>query len=192
MAADTQWLDLATVTRDKEEPSLYVVNSSSPKGNITFEVSDGMGGKQSILIPTTWVPIDLTTQGQKASVLSSPQFRRLLAAGLLKIPSAGHIKSLQAKSGYAQESAKAYNNLAATEGFFQGEMSPAARAVVEGEKTSGFILSLVASEDVDESEVLNTLTLREDELTEDDVKYLLNNSKHAKVKAWAAERAKQD
>ena len=71
-------VSLAELERSTES-SVYVLNNSVPRGIINFSINDGLGNAVTIKVPITWMPIDLTTQATKASVLSSPQFRRLLS-----------------------------------------------------------------------------------------------------------------
>jgi hypothetical protein len=186
-AVDTQFLELKDVIKDKDNPSLHVINSSNPKGNITFEVADGMGGKTSILLPATWVDVDLTTQSPKESILTNPQFRKFVAAGFIKLCSSSYVKSLSAKEGYAKEQTKVYNAAAAAEEGFKGEVNKGADTAIKGEKVSGFVLNLVNSESVEESEAVNSVRMQEDTLTKEDLSYLVNECKFAKVKALAAE-----
>jgi hypothetical protein len=184
--ATKQFLTLAEIVKDKENPSVFILNTSKPRGNITFEVADGMGGKIGIKIPATWVPIDITTQAPKESILSNPQFRKLLASQFLAVPSESHMAAIQRKEGYAKEVAKAYNASEQVATELLGASSEA-RNVIESENVSGFVLNLVNSTDIDESEALNSVNLQADTMTLEDLNYLVNNSKHGKVKQAAAE-----
>lgn len=186
-ATQSQFLTLQEVIKDKENPSLHVVNSSSPKGNITFEVADGMGGKTSILLPATWVDVDLTTQSPKDSILSNPQFRKFVAAGFIKVCSPSYIKSLSMKEGYSKEQAKVYNAAVSAGEGFKGDTNKGAETAIKGENVSGFVLNLVNSDNVEESEAVNSVRMQEDTLTKEDLTYLVNECKFAKVKTLAAE-----
>ncbi len=65
---------------------LYVVNTTSgPKGNVSFSAKDDLGQAVSVTVPATFIPIDLTTQATRESLLTSTHFRRALNQKQLKI-----------------------------------------------------------------------------------------------------------
>lgn len=180
-----QFKTLQDVVREKDNPSLFVINSSNPRGNITFEVPDGMGGKAGVIIPSTWVPFDITTQVTKEVVLANPKFRQLLAAGYVKLPNEEYIRALSVREGYQSEYNRAHSS--ANSAQLDTDMTSEAKKAIDGDNVSGFVLNLVMSDEVTESDALNSIRLQEDSLTEDDLNYLINNSTHAKVKAEAAD-----
>ena len=64
---------------------MYVANRTKPRGNVMFSAQDDMGQPVPVLVPATFIPIDLTQQATKESLLKSTHLRRALQRGQLVI-----------------------------------------------------------------------------------------------------------
>ncbi len=65
--------------------SLFVLNRTEPRGNVMFSAQNDMGQPATVVVPATFIPIDLTTQATKESLLKSTYFRRCLTMQQLVI-----------------------------------------------------------------------------------------------------------
>ncbi|QZE59471.1 hypothetical protein MPK66_gp227 [Erwinia phage pEa_SNUABM_2] len=64
---------------------MYVANRTEPRGNVMFSAQDDMGQPVPVLVPATFIPIDLTQQATKESLLKSTHLRRALQRNQLVI-----------------------------------------------------------------------------------------------------------
>lgn len=73
------------LTKDNPVAPLYVVNVGKPRGMVAFNLTDDVGSPVAVVVPATFIPIDLTEQVTRESLLRSTQFRRLLSRDFLAI-----------------------------------------------------------------------------------------------------------
>jgi len=171
-----------------DSSSVWVINSSDPKGNINFSVSDGMGGQVVIRVPVTWIPLDLTTQATKATILASPRFRDLLAKKFMTLVSEEYATSVMEQKAAQDEHARLMNY---SINEIDKSMMPKAAQTVVAEamgEVSGFAMNLANSDSLDEDSALNALRGQESVLTKADFQYIAQNSSLARVKEYAAQR----
>lgn len=64
---------------------MYVANRTEPRGNVAFSAQNDLGQPVAVLVPATFIPVDLTTQATKESLLKSTYFRRALTQGQVVI-----------------------------------------------------------------------------------------------------------
>ncbi|QZE60139.1 hypothetical protein pEaSNUABM35_00222 [Erwinia phage pEa_SNUABM_35] len=64
---------------------MYVANRTEPRGNVMFSAQDDMGQPVPVLVPATFIPVDLTQQATKESLLKSTHLRRALNRNQLVI-----------------------------------------------------------------------------------------------------------
>ncbi|QYW05582.1 hypothetical protein pEaSNUABM25_00226 [Erwinia phage pEa_SNUABM_25] len=64
--------------KDDSVASLYVLNRTEPRGNVAFSAVNDLGQPIAVVVPATFIPIDLTTQATKESLMKSTHFRRAL------------------------------------------------------------------------------------------------------------------
>ncbi len=164
---------------------LYVLNTSKPKGNIAFVVSDGLGGKISVLISATWIPVDLTTKATRDVLIKSPDLRRLFTAGFVAFPTIEYVEQILQQEGAQQEVGRVYNAIENHDNNI-GVVNKESQAVLKGSDVSGFVLTICNAEDIDEGEALNSARQQADTMTKEDLNYLMNNCKFPKVKSFAA------
>ncbi len=65
--------------------SLYVLNRSNPNGNIAFNCINELNVTIPVLIPATFIPIDLTTMAPLENLLRSSTLRQILSKKQLVI-----------------------------------------------------------------------------------------------------------
>lgn len=186
----TQELEFITlgVAESSKEHSLWVLNNSSPKGNINMTMNDS-GGKMVLSVPVTWIPIDLTTQASRTGVLASPMFRRMVSMGMLKIVSDKSANAFMSSDTARKEAARVYGlarELTTADFNVPTEAKIAATEGASG--ISGFAMQLAVSAGMDEEQVLNTLRGNESTMTLADFKYLAERCEHPRVKQYCADK----
>lgn len=169
--------------------SVWVKNSSNPKGNVNLTMNDGQGQQLVVQVPVTWIAVDLTTQATKSAILSSPAFRRMLAQGLIQLVAEEDALAMMAGADAQKEAQRIYNRAQDLNVDAQHMPQEAQKAQTESDGSiSGFAMNIAASNDMDEDQVMQTLRNNESNLTEEDLKYIAQNSSFARVKTFAAER----
>lgn len=171
--------------------SIYAVNQMNPKGAINLTIADGMGGQSTVRLPVAKIPIDLATQATKRNIISSPQVRQLVAKEAIKFVDEEEARALLASHPEAKlEHKRLYSIGEIAEVGSTDEVSHEVQQVQA--EASGdlnpFAVEMAFDTGMSEEDLLMTLRGREDELQEADFLYLVSNSKHERVKAWAAEK----
>ena len=69
--------------------SVYVLNNSSDakrgRGDILFSMPRQDGGEDVVRVPKTWIPVDLTDQVEKPTLLRSSRFRRVVSSDMVTL-----------------------------------------------------------------------------------------------------------
>lgn len=183
------FLNIAEAER-AQSSSVWVLNTSNPKGIIGFEVADGMGTKVVIKIPVTWIPIDLTTQSTKATILSSPHFRKVLSHKMVQLVSQEYADSVMDQDA-AQKELMRVSNLSSTDLQIDASTLPSEVKSIQSEamgEVSGFAMNLAMNADIDDEQALNALRGQESSLTKADFQYIAQNSASARVKEYASQK----
>lgn len=155
-------------------------------------MNDGQGSQIVVTVPVTWIPIDLTTQATKSAVLSSPTFRRMLASGYLRLMREEEAMEIMATTDAQKELMRIYNRAQDLTVDSVNMPQEAKKAQVEGSgEISGFAMNIVMATDLEEDQVMTTLRNNESTLTNEDFKYIAQNSTYARVKAYAAEKVEK-
>lgn len=169
--------------------SVWVRNNSNPKGNINMTMSDGMGTNVVVTVAVTWIPLDLTTQASKNSIIASPTFRRMLSMGMLQVISEDSALEAMGEPDAQKEAARVYSHakeLSMSEAYIPQEAKVAA---AEGAgNISGFAMQLAIASDMDEDQVLTTLKGNESTMSRDDFKYIAETSSFPRVKVYCADK----
>lgn len=171
--------------------SVWVVNKTNPKGNINITVNDGMGNKINVHIPVVSIPVDLSMQATKQSLLSSPQLRQIVAKGMIALKDPNAVIEFFKREPAAREEHNRFNSIGdiAEVGDMEENTQLTTTMAVENGEINPFAMAMAVNTDMSEDEVLRDLRNREDEFEKADFQYIAENSKQEKVKAWAADRA---
>jgi hypothetical protein len=171
--------------------SVWAMNTSgtqgSAKGIINITITEGNGRASVVRIPVTFIPIDLTTQATKSAILMSPDFRRLVAGRMVTLLSEEDaLKMLDNEK--AQEEMRRLLNVEHAHEVQDSQMPTEAQSVMAQADgaISGLALNIAHSEGDEEAMMANLRNNRES-LTQEELKYIVNNSMSPKVKAMAAE-----
>lgn len=170
--------------------SVWVVNNANPAGSINLSINDGTGNMIPIVIPITWVPVDLTTQATKSAIITNPQFRRLVASNMLLLLSEEEaLKKLNTKDAQ-EENARIYKT-SAMQSTVNMPTNVQDQLRAEKAQVSGFVMNIVERKDIDENSCMSALKSQAHTLKKDDLEYLINNSTYSEVKNWASSRLEE-
>jgi hypothetical protein len=188
MSSKPKLLTIGDIEASKSS-SIWVLNKSNPKGNITITVPNGMGNVVTVMVPVTWIPVDMTTQATKQSLLASPVFRRMMTLGMIAIISEEDAQKLLSEDDARVEMQRIYAMPQELSG--NPETIPAAVTSIKSEvagEVSGFALNISHTDSLDEAQVMNAIKGNDGTMTETDMKYIVANSKYGKVKTYLTER----
>ena len=186
-----KFLTIAEAERDKSS-SLWIMNNSGgggkQKGIINITIPEGNGQVNTLRLPVTAIPVDITTQATKNSILSNPQFRRVVQGKMIHIVSDEHA-SLLLSTPEAQEEQRRLFSLGYDElPTIQHDAPDAIKDIIaEGAgNIGGYAMNLAHNNEGNEDELVVSLRNQADTLNEEEFKYIVNTSIHPKVKAEAA------
>jgi hypothetical protein len=74
-----------TLYGEQEAAPLYVLNQTDERASILLTCTLDKGDSSSVLLPYSIAPFDITTVIQRSVLLSSPDFKKALANGYLRI-----------------------------------------------------------------------------------------------------------
>jgi len=80
-SAEMRKLTVAQALQDKDDIHLFVMNIQKPDGNINLTVKGDDGTNQSVVIPKTFIPLDMGLFINRDNMLNNQIFRRLVARG---------------------------------------------------------------------------------------------------------------
>jgi len=172
--------------------SIWVLNTSSDKGTgkgiINLTIVEANGRATVVRIPVTFVPIDLTSQATKSAITMSPDFRRLVAARLITIISeedaAVMLNTDKAKA--EQQRLLSVDSMIEISEFQQAPEVKSLIAEANG-NIGGLALNIAHTADGDEEAVAANLRNNADTMSQEELKYIVDNSAMHKVKMLAAE-----
>lgn len=175
---------------------LYVLNTSNPRGNINMTIDSGNGSRQTITVPITDIPVDLSIQAVKRFILESPEFRRTHARGFVKIVDSAASEQLFATNEKARtKQAKLYQSLDLVPMSDMEIVQSTASEEVKnkmpvGNQVDPFVANLVLRSSAgqeDPDTLVQELSARTDIITVPDLQYIVSNSQLSELKEAAAE-----
>lgn len=176
--------------------SVYVFNFSGssevskefPRGIINIAINDGIGNTIGVKVPITWIPVDMTTQVTKNALIANPQFRRLVAANILKVIAEDHALQILNTAEGRKESQRIHSANPQAANDFGMAPNISSGDVIAVNDVSAIVMSVVTRDDLDEEACLNILEGHEITLGPKDMEYLARSSKYTGVKDWAVQR----
>lgn len=173
--------------------SVWAINNTAAidqrQGVINVSVVEGTGRTSVVKLPITFIPVDLTMQATKRAILESPDFRRLVGGGFIKLISEQDAEKALESEEAKKEQRRLFN-------LITDELSPIQESApkevkdilaASADEISGFALNFAHTEDGNEDDMVTTLRNQGASLTTTELQYIVNNSKFARVKALAAE-----
>lgn len=171
--------------------SLYVLNRSNPNGNIAFNCINELNVTIPVLIPATFIPIDLTTMAPLENLLRSSTLRQILTKKQLVIVRAEdaekYLATPRAKSEYQRINKIVDSVVDDSEDHEEidldaGETTSKARKKAKAQKKSpnnDFIEAMIdrAEEDEDDESLQREFMTRSHSLTYEDLERLRKSIK---------------
>lgn len=183
---------LKQLEQEKDSIALWVVNRTNPRGDLNITMPDGLGGNIIIVIPVTWIPMDLTTQATRDSLVKSPIFRRLVTKGAIGLIDEAQAELIMEADDAKEEADRVYSveRSIASDPLLK---SPEIEKIEDEQsgKISGFAMNIIGI-DLEEDKVLSMIRNQGDVLTKEDFEYIATNSVMGKVKEYCAAAALQD
>lgn len=96
-------LTISQLLSQQPHENLWVLNTTSgeKRAMLVIGLSAKDGARESLRVPVTWLPLNLTEQHTRESILQSPNFRRALAQGAITA-----ITEEQAMAEFSREGAE--------------------------------------------------------------------------------------
>lgn len=180
------------------DSSLYVMNTSNPRGNLNLTIDGANGMRQTISVPITSIPYDITTLAIKTNILQAPEFRRVHAKGWIRIvdtDSAETLFSSNAKARAARD--KLFDAVEDTSGLSDIDLMRANATSSEDVSNKlpistidPFVMNLVLRSNEgneDQDTLIHEMSARVDILKIEELRYIVSNSNDASLKEAAAE-----
>lgn len=185
--------------RDPTDP-LYVINNVTDRGRIAFSVMGDMNTPVTVVVPNTFIPIDLTVYATRNSLMVSSQLRQLLGANNLVIIDNQDALEMMESSRYQAE----YKRVFDAE-YSAGEVSINLNETNTGPKhsiddeiktdaTTPSLRPLVSDiiersneQDADSVAITNSLLVNWDSLTEEEVQAIIGATTNSEVKDFCLE-----
>lgn len=209
MIRDAPSLSISDLEMDKGHMEVWVLNiAASTHGKnsqVLVAVKTANGKSTPVTIPDTWIPVCLTTQVDKASLIGAGEFRAALAGNQHHGPLLRVIDSQAAHKilnfPEAQKETARISRTRADQRQAQRENPSAVVAepqnLADGKRrksapvASGMVIGMTLNhknDQLDEDQFLNTLKANGKTLKKIDLEYLTANSSSSRVKKWAAKK----
>jgi hypothetical protein len=187
----------------KDDLALYVMNRTKPAGNINLTVLGEDGTSQSIVIPKTFVPIDMTLFAPRDNLLKNKHFRQLCQLGEIAIAHPDDAETAIQNSPKAKQEIQrvltmnAGSDSAAMPEYLEMRTDVAApvqqQAPIHNEETyspTPFVAGIVnraLNEGEDMADLMDDISMRQDELSFEDMTYIANNVEDQTLKQFIAD-----
>ena len=157
---------------ERKYDPIWVINRIKPPnvGPLMINATDGDGHSITVMVPATFIPVDLTLQAERESITRSHDFRTAVHNGLLRLVDSEEAEKILGTKEGSQESRRIRNVME--------DVMPQDTATDVNEKVKLF-MSL--GPQGNESALCNKLRLMDEEMDTDDWKYVLST---AEEHAW--------
>lgn len=172
--------------------SVWVLNTSGGKGQgkgiVNITIIEGNGRPTVVRIPVTFIPMDLTMQATKTALTMSPDFRRLCASRVITL-----ISEDDATKALDNDKARTEQNrllsIDSTNEILESNQSNEVKSMMSeaAGNVGGLAMNIAHTNDGDEEAVAANLRNNADNLSQEELQYIVNNSEMHKVKILAAE-----
>jgi len=185
-----RFLSLRDLEADKEGSSVWCLNNTNPRGTINISMPNGLGSTMVMTLPVTWIPVDLTTQATKESLLKSPDFRRMVTMGVIRLMAEHQAEKIMQEEDARIEGLRVYSNVNAPMDLATMNSNPDVVKIQKEESgaVSGFAMNVVGM-DLEEAQILTMIRGQDGVLTKEDYSYMAANSAMSRVKEYCAAKA---
>jgi hypothetical protein len=131
------------------------------RGNVFFTVPNPNGNREDqVIVPATWVPVNLTAQVTRKQLLESSTFRRAMSTGMLKIISNDDAQKILGEPGAREEADKVnriiIGNVAEEAQAGMGRERPAVAAATTSNLSTAVATFIDMLDTVADNEALNS------------------------------------
>lgn len=174
-----KWKEIELMNaRTSSEPYLYVLNTTSngPKGSKTEVIIDlrlEHGQVKTLVVPTTWIPVNLGEEYDPKMILNNPDFARQVVRGNLKILDSGEVTKFFAEKDPVVEEELRRLRMSAYQIVQKSENPEESTASLES-KVSPMVIDIVKRTDQEMSTLAKLAALRNisGTLSKEDVLYI--------------------
>lgn len=178
------------VLNTSDLPNPVTKKSMRPKGSVIIRIVTANGREETVVVPNTWIPWELTARLPLKDLLDSSDLRREINNGALQILTEADAEELLSSSDAQEENNRVYmivNRLFDEQPNFSApEMSSGAPE----DGISPIVVETMNREDIDDANRYQTLRNNINQLTEADFKYVLSVSRDERITKLASERIK--
>jgi len=195
---------------NRTKGSIYVLNNTRQpeQGEVSFTVPKlGQSGVDNVVVPSTFIPIDLMEQVSRKQLMESSEFKKAVRGKVLLLITDEYARELLSEEDATYEQERLFNQSQATmnmaqsmEGMQTGDMlhpelarrqvSNADNDVIEGISPKVAAVLSTLEESNDERGAISSLRTVESTLTDKDFAYVVKQcgSKYSILKEWARKR----
>ena len=182
------------------DKSLYVMNRTDVPGAINLTATAANGHRVPVVIPNTFIPVDMSNWVPKENLIQDPTFRRLVQSGavfLINTEDAERAIASNPRAEKEQQRIYAINAQLAGDGDKAGTVEitgsrekQAKKVVTENDNVGPFALGIVqrskeGNEDV--SDIISDIEARAYSLKPNDLDYIANNVSSSEIKQFVQE-----
>lgn len=186
-------------------PSVFVINTSDQLnqidegkpvlGDIHIPIKTKTGESVLLLVPATWIPIDLSLFADKADIQQAARFRHMLRTKQIELISPEEAEKVLATKDAQKE--QEYLNKTSRVQFTTDVMAgnltnkerdngiSLAKGEVEKVNVSPFVADIIGRDDLSDDDRYAMLNTKADSLTKEDWNYVLEYSNSEEVKELA-------
>lgn len=193
-------ITLLKATEDKS-PCLYVLNTSDingqyMKGDVNISVVTSRGQTLNIVVPSTWIPIDMSEYLPKDELLKDPMFLRMIRSKRITLISENDaIEILNQPDAVIEKNriTMQTNGITRNPEIEDDEDDEKQKSTNKTEEDGVQIVTVEVVQrlkeyDIDESTAYSTLKNSESRLLEKDLEYIINHTESEKLKNFASDR----
>lgn len=160
-----------------ETRTVFVLNRTDPIGTVCMTIKSQDGDVSSLRVPRTWIPVEVSEQVDKHTLLKSHSFRQAIFNGTLDLVSDADAEEvLASEEGRAEyKSMRERMRTMST----QGNITRDLKDDTEKEATvSPQVLEIMERENVSDAERYSVIRTIEAQLTSDDLAYIMKKATH--------------
>jgi len=187
-----------TLEQAAQSGKIYVINKSKPKGDILISfIQPGSGKSFVATIPKTWIPIAVSEAVPMQVILESVDFRSYLQSKMIELIPASEAEAILSTEDAKEELARIYTSKFSDEETkiknddedSDDEKKIDVQSFIKDENL--LVKDILERNDGGKTSViLNELRSVEEELTKEDLVYVIKNTA-GKVRSWAEKKLNQ-
>lgn len=165
---------------------VYVLNASSLRGqtgDINMTIITERDEQVNVVVPDTWIPIDLTKQVTKSDILGSPQFRSMINKEFIKILDPEYAEYELKQEDAIEENDRLLmemNRIVSLEEM-NNEKIDNGKLKLKDSNITPFVMELMSRDDINDVSKFSRLKVSQSNLTREDCEYIRDNTENPKI-----------